>query len=112
MSQEFTQDQKRALKSKAHALKPVVMVAEKGLSENVLHEINQALTAHELIKVRVSGFEREERLAMANEICEKFEATLIQTIGHILVIYKKNEKKRDKKTIRPKTPQQRRKEED
>jgi RNA-binding protein len=86
------------------------MVAGNGLSENVLNEINVALIAHELIKVRISGFERDERLAMANEICEKFGAALIQTIGHVVVLYKKNEKKAEKKAIRPKTPQQRRRE--
>jgi RNA-binding protein len=105
----LTQDQKKALKSKAHALNPVVMIAGNGLSQNVLNEINQALDCHELIKIKISGFEREEKLEMATEICEKFNAALVQVIGHVIVIYKKNAKKSEKK-IQPKTPQQRRRE--
>ena len=105
----LTQDQKRSLKSKAHALSPVVMIAGNGLSENVLIEINSALTAHELIKVKISGFERDERLAMADEACEKCGAVLVQMIGHVMVLYKKNEKKSEK-LIQPKAPSQRRKE--
>jgi RNA-binding protein len=105
----LTQDQKKSLKSKAHALNPVVMIAGNGLSENVLNEINQALECHELIKVKISGFERDEKLEMATEICRKFGAFLIQIIGHVVVLYKKNNKKSERK-IQPKTPQQRRKE--
>ena len=96
MSLVLTQEQKRALKSKAHALNPVVMIADKGLNPNVLAEIHQALKVHELIKVKVSGYEKDERVELAAEIVEKTEAALVQMIGHVLVLYKKNEEKSEK----------------
>jgi len=80
--------QKRYLKGLAHPLKPVVMIGNKGLTENVLAEIDKALEQHELIKVRVSGLEKEDRAAMVDEITLKSSANLIVIIGHIAVLYR------------------------
>ena len=80
--------QKRYLKSLAHPLKPVVMIGNKGLTENVLAEVNNALEQHELIKVRVSGLEKEDRTAMVDEIVLKSSANLIMLIGHIAALYR------------------------
>ncbi len=80
--------QKRYLKGLAHPLKPVVMIGNKGLTDNVLAEIDKALEQHELIKVRVSGLEKEDRAAMVNEITLKSSANLIVIIGHIAVLYR------------------------
>ena len=80
--------QKRYLKGLAHRLKPVVMVGGNGLSENVMTEIDIALAHHELIKVRVSGQERADRLQMLDEIAEKTGADLVLHIGHIGGFYR------------------------
>ena len=80
--------QKRYLKGLAHPLKPVVMIGNKGLTDNVLAEIDNALEQHELIKVRVSGLEKAERSAMANDIALKTSANLIMMIGHIVALYR------------------------
>ncbi len=95
-------DQQRALKAKAHALNPVVMIAGKGLTENVWMEIENALRVHELIKIKISGYEKDERMELSTLILEKTQASFIQAIGHVLVIYRKNEEKA-RKAIRPKT---------
>jgi RNA-binding protein len=89
----LTPNQKRQLKSLAHHLKPVVMVGQHGLTENVLNEVEIALDAHELIKVRISGGEREERLEIINTIVEKSVAELVQSIGHVAVFFRRNTKK-------------------
>ncbi len=89
----ITQAQKRQLKSLGHHLKPVVMVGQHGLTENVLTEIGIALDAHELIKVRVSGADRDERKAMLETICSQCQAELIQSIGHVAVFFRRNRKK-------------------
>ena len=89
----LTKNHQRQLKSLAHHLKPVVMVGQHGLTENVLNEIEIALDAHELIKVRVSGAEREERKAMLDTICSQCQAELIQSIGHVAVFFRRNSKK-------------------
>jgi RNA-binding protein len=89
----LTPNQKRQLKSLAHHLKPVVMIGQHGLSENVLKEIEIALDAHELIKVRISGSEREERLEMINRVTEQCRSELVQTIGHVAVFFRRNSNK-------------------
>ena len=59
-----------------------------GLTEQVLHEIDVSLKAHELIKIRVHGDDRELRIHMLEEICEKTGAAAIHHIGKLLVIYR------------------------
>jgi RNA-binding protein len=80
--------QKRYLRGLTHTLKPVVMIGNKGLTETVLNEIDNALNHHELIKVRVSGQEKADRTQMLNEIAEKTNADIIQVIGHIGGFYR------------------------
>jgi RNA-binding protein len=80
--------QKRALRGKAHALKPVVILGNHGLTKPVELEIDRALNDHELIKVRVNAETREARLALTQTICDHCQAELIQTIGHVIIIYR------------------------
>ncbi|HAZ7574084.1 ribosome assembly RNA-binding protein YhbY [Legionella sp. PATHC032] len=81
---------KQSLKAKAHHLKPVVLLGAKGLTEAILAETNVALIAHELIKVKINGAEKEDRMQMAEELCEQLDAELVQMIGNTLVLYRKN----------------------
>jgi RNA-binding protein len=76
------------LRSQAHALKPVVLIGAEGLTDAVLAEIKVHLAAHQLIKIRVFGDEREERVAIYDEICDQLNAAPIQHIGKLLVIWK------------------------
>ena len=61
--------QKQRLKAKAHILKPIVMLGQAGLTENVLVEVDRALETHELVKVKISESDRDERQAIAERIC-------------------------------------------
>lgn len=85
--------QKRHLRSLAHALKPVVMIGQHGMKDSILEELEIALDSHELIKVRVSAEDREDRAAMIGTMVEASGAELIQTIGHIAVLFRRNPKK-------------------
>lgn len=78
----------KSLRSIAHKLNPIVTVAQKGLSEAVHKEIDQALTRHELIKVKIVVGDRELRKEVAAEICEQTRAQLVQSIGNIVVLYR------------------------
>ena len=89
----ITAAQKRFLRSKAHHLKPVVMVGQHGLSENVMHEINLALDAHELIKVKLGVGDREEKKKILGEVIVNSKTELIQSIGHVAVLFRRNHKK-------------------
>lgn len=94
MVQKINVKQRQYLKGLAHALEPVVIIGEKGLTPSVVKEINVNLTAHELIKVRVLGDDREARMRLLNEMCEQVSALLVQHIGKLLVLYRPSEKKK------------------
>lgn len=85
---------KQALKAKAHHLKPIILLGAKGLTEAVVAETNAALLTHELIKIKINGAEKEDRLIIANDLCAQLNAELIQMIGSTAIVYRKNEEKR------------------
>ena len=80
--------QRSLLRSQAHALNPVVMIGDAGLTDAVLKEIGVNLDAHGLIKIRVFGDDRLARLEMLQTICQQLDAAPIQHIGKLLVIYR------------------------
>jgi putative YhbY family RNA-binding protein len=86
----LTVPERLALKGRAHALNPTVIIGNAGLTESVLNEIDLTLKRHELIKVRVMGDDRELRATMMDTICTTLHAAPIQLIGKMLVIYKPN----------------------
>ena len=79
----------RKLRAAAHNLNPVVMIGQAGLTAAVLAEIEGALNAHELIKIKIRA-EKEERLQISQQICAETDAELVQNIGQIAVVYRKN----------------------
>ncbi|MDP2169634.1 MAG: YhbY family RNA-binding protein [Rhodocyclaceae bacterium] len=83
---------RRALRAAAHHLNPVVSISQKGLTPSVLAEIDRCLKAHELIKVRLYGIEREDRDALFAEICTALDCTAVQHIGNLLVLWRENPK--------------------
>ena len=85
-------DQKRSLRAIGHRLNPVVTVAGQGLSETVCAEIERALHDHELIKVKLAVGEREEKAELSQAILAQFNCELVQAIGKVILIYRKNPK--------------------
>ena len=86
----LTQEQKKQYKSIGHHLKPVLTVADNGLTEGVLTELERALGDHELIKVKVNILDRESRLEAIAELCKAGKAELVQVIGKMALLYRKN----------------------
>lgn len=80
----------RELRGQTHHLKPVVIIGNNGLTETVIQEIDRALDDHELIKIRVHKNNKNELTDIIGEVCNKTFATLVQVIGHIVAIYRKN----------------------
>ncbi len=85
---ELTSEQRRALRAAAHHLDPVVTIAGNGLSDTVAKEIDRSLAAHELIKVKLAGIERDERAALLETICAQLECAPVQHIGNILILWR------------------------
>lgn len=79
---------KKTLKAKAHHLKPVVILGAQGLTPAVQAEIDTALTAHELIKIRINAEEKAEAQRITDDITTTQGATLIQHIGKVITIYR------------------------
>lgn len=81
--------QRRELRAAAHHLDPVVMIGDAGLSAGVLAEADRALTAHELIKLRVFGDDRQQRREILERLCAELGCQPVQEIGKLLVVYRK-----------------------
>ncbi len=84
---------KQALKAQAHHLKPVILLGAKGLTDAVLKETDLTLTTHELIKIKINGLDKAEREQIAIDLCQQLQAELVQIVGHIATIFRKNENK-------------------
>lgn len=89
---QLSQDQRRALKAKAHHLNPIVIIGQKGLTDNVFAEIELALFDHELIKVKSNQGDKLAAEAQAVEIQEKLGAAFIARIGKVLIFYRRSDK--------------------
>jgi len=95
----LTPSRRSELRSEAHALTPVVIIGDKGLTDEVMAEIDRSLKAHELIKVRANTNDRDARELWMEKICERLDAHAVQQIGKILVVYRQNfDKPRDKES--------------
>lgn len=88
----LSSEQKKHYRAIGHHLKPVLIVAENGLSEGVVAELERALDDHELIKVQFRITEREDRRALMDELCNLGRCELVQVIGKIALVYRKNPK--------------------
>lgn len=97
---KLTPAERSELRSEAHALNPVVIIGEAGLTPSVLKEIDVSLDAHGLIKVRVFGDDREARIAIYETICEKLGAAPIQHIGKLLVLYRPKKEVQKERSVK------------
>lgn len=84
----LTAAQKKQFRAIGHNLKPVVTVADKGLSDGVINEALRALDDHELIKVKLAVADRDAKQQLIETLCQQTGAQVVQTIGKIALIYK------------------------
>ena len=80
--------ERKALAAQAHPLNPVVLLGAAGLTPAVLQEIDRALRAHELIKVRLAGMDREARQTARDEITDSTSSAAVQLVGNVLVLFR------------------------
>ena len=79
---------KKELRKKSYSLKPFVMIGQHGLTNAVISEINIALNAHELIKIRIRGADKKKRYEQCLEIEQQLNAEVVHQIGFITVLYR------------------------
>lgn len=82
--------QRRYLRSLAHDLSPVILLGAKGATDAVLKELDLALSHHELVKVKLSGGDKDERQAQIDFLTGGTAAENIQQIGHVVVLFRRN----------------------
>ena len=87
---------KQKLKGLAHSLKPTIIIGKDGLSDGTIASINIALESRELIKIKFNSH-REEKTYLSEKIETLCEASLVGSIGNILIIFKQNEDKEKRK---------------
>lgn len=76
------------LKARAHALEPVVQAGSSGLTDSLVAEVDRALTAHELIKVKINTDARDERVALGDELCSRTGAAAVHRVGKVLILWR------------------------
>jgi RNA-binding protein len=89
---KLTERQKKHLRREAHAMKPLLSMGDKGITDTFLVELNSTLEHHELIKIRVRAGDREARDQAISEIAEKMGAMLINRVGNIATLYRQRKK--------------------
>jgi putative YhbY family RNA-binding protein len=82
----------RFLRGLAHDLNPVVMIGQKGMSDGVRIELDEALSRHELVKIRVIAEEREERDEIIKALLRDTKSELIQKVGHTATFFRRAKK--------------------
>ena len=89
----LTKNQIKFLRGKCHQLNPVVMVGQKGITPDVLKELDGALNAHELVKIKIAAEDRDEFQVIMDEICAQDRIERVQVIGRTLTVFRRNTEK-------------------
>jgi RNA-binding protein len=84
----LTNRERAHLKARAHALEPVVHAGNSGVTDTLVAEVDRALTAHELIKVKISTDDRADRVAIGDEMCARTSATAVHRVGKVIILWR------------------------
>ena len=95
---DLTSKQRKILRSKAHHLKPYIIIGKNGLTESSVNSISRLLNQHELIKVKIA--DKENRENIKDKILLKTSSSIVGSIGKIVIIYKESDNKDDAEKIK------------
>jgi RNA-binding protein len=87
---KLTEKQRRHLRGLGHALKPIIFIGQAGASAAVVAETARALHDHELVKVRVTGMERDARDEALESLASGTQSEMVGRIGHTAILYRRN----------------------
>jgi RNA-binding protein len=94
--------QRKYLRGLAHALKPIILIGQKGITQSVVKALDQALTQHELVKIKfIEGKEKENKQQTAAELESATCSHLVGHIGHTVIIYRPHPESEKRKIILP-----------
>ena len=86
----LTGAQRKKLRGLAHHIDPVVIVGQNGLTDSVTKAIDEALTLHELIKIKFNDH-KEDRKNLARDVSTRLVGELVGEIGNIAILFRQNE---------------------
>jgi RNA-binding protein len=92
VSMALTEPQKKHLRRLGHALHPIVLIGQRGLTESVAAEMRRALDDHELVKIRARVDTRDNRDAIFAELSRQTASEFVYRIGNVGLFYKQNNK--------------------
>lgn len=95
MVNPLTTRERNDLKARAHALEPRVHVGGAGVTDPLVAEVDRALTAHELIKVKVASDDRDARVAMGDEIAARTGAAVVHRVGKVVILWRPRPEEED-----------------
>ena len=87
----LTSSQRNRFSRLAHKLKPVVYIGKAGFTEKILLATDQALEAHELIKIKFIDFKAQKQEISA-QLAQDLDAILVRIIGNIAILFRKKKK--------------------
>ena len=88
---ELKGSQKKYLRGLAHNLNPAAFIGQKGITQTLIKEIDQALDANELIKIKFNDYkEKELKNALTQEIAKVTQAHIAGMVGHVVVLYRQH----------------------
>lgn len=93
MPDTLTEKQKKYLRGLAHGRDPIVLIGQAGLSDAITAELDTALRAHELVKVRARVGDRDERDRIFDALSAQTHSMLVQRIGNVAVLYRRHAEK-------------------
>ena len=88
--------QRKYLRGLAHSLKALVLVGKRGLTGSLIAEVDHALDAHELVKVKFVDH-KDERVAIAEAIETGTASTLVGRLGNTAIFYRPHKVKKKRK---------------
>jgi RNA-binding protein len=88
MATPLTARERAHLKARAHALEPVAQIGGAGITDALVAEVDRALTAHELIKVKINVDDRAERVAAGDDLCARTGATAVHRVGKVVILWR------------------------
>jgi RNA-binding protein len=88
MPTPLTTRERAHLKARAHALEPMVKVGHAGVTPELVKEAERALTAHELIKVRIGTDDRDARRVLGDELAAATDAAVVHRVGKVLILWR------------------------
>lgn len=91
--EKLSEKQRKHLRGLGHSLKPIVLLGQAGLTESVVAEAVRALNDHELVKVRVTGMERDARDETLATLASRTDSALVGRIGHTALLYRQNKER-------------------